>query len=230
LPKGLKKFGSLACAEAPTCSSADKLWHDKGRAKQVGFEPVYRSQISIAQPDFTAECLRAKGASAQVVAVLADVATVRRVAASCVRQGYRPMFFYPYSAHLPADKDDPNLDGSLMAAGWFPAEVKGDTPARAEYVDAFRKFLGGERAAGHSGGWAAAKIFERAAMLARTRGPRREFSRGLWTAFKGETLGGLTMPLTSERERPAAKVNCWTNIVIEKGKYVMPTNGAIKCA
>src|SRR5581483_8281335 len=106
LPKGLKKFGSMTCAEAVTCRAADKLWHEQGRAKEVGFEPVSRTQISIAQPDYTAECLSAQRAGAQVLAIASDSASVHRIAAACARQNYKPMFAWPYSAHLANDKDD----------------------------------------------------------------------------------------------------------------------------
>jgi branched-chain amino acid transport system substrate-binding protein len=228
LPKNLKKFGSMTCAEAVTCRAADKLWHDQGRAKEVGFEDVYRAQISIAQPDYTAECLSAQRAGAQVLAIASDSASVHRIAAACARQNYHPMFAWPYSAHLANDKDDPNFEGGLTVPGWFP-EIKSDTPATAEFQDAFKKFFGGAPAGGHSGGWAASKMFELAAIRSADPTTSAGILEGLWTSFQGETLGGLTMPLTFVREKPSPKVNCSTLLVVEKGKYVLPTNGEVKC-
>ena len=228
LPKNLKKFGSMTCAEAVTCRAADKLWHDQGRAKEAGFEPAYRASISIAQPDYTAECLSAQRAGAQVIAIASDSASVHRIAAACARQNYHPMFAWPYSAHLANDKDDPNLEGGMTAPGWFP-EVKSDTPATAEFAEAFKKFSGGAPAGGHSGGWAAAKMLEKAASRSADPATSAGLLEGMWTSFTGETLGGLTMPLTFVREKPSPKVNCWTALVVEKGKYLLPTNGEVRC-
>ncbi|MGH8998781.1 MAG: ABC transporter substrate-binding protein, partial [Acidimicrobiia bacterium] len=229
LPEGLKKFGSMTCAEAVTCRSADTLWHDQGRVEEVGLEPVYRASISIAQPDYTAECLSAQRAGAEILAIASDSASLRRIAAACARQAYRPLFAWPYSAHLPSDKDDPNLEGGMTVPGWFPS-VKGDTPATKEFQDAFDEYFGGAPAGGHTGGWTAGKMFEKAAKRALDPTTSAGILEGLWTSFEGDTLGGLTMPLTFVREKPSPKVNCWTVLAVEEGEYVMPTNGEIKCA
>jgi hypothetical protein len=116
----------------------------------------------------------------------------------------------------------------MAVAGWFP-EIKGDTPATAEFQDAFKKFSGGAPAGGHSGGWAAAKMFELAASHAPDPTVSAGILEGLWTSFNANTLGGLTMPLTFVREKPSPKVNCSAPLVVEKGKYVLPTNGAVQC-
>jgi hypothetical protein len=158
-----------------------------------------------------------------------DIASVHRIAASCARQSYKPLFVWPYTAHIPSDHKDPNVEGGVMPAGWFP-DMKADTPATAEYQAAFQKFLGGERAAGHSGGWAAGKMFERASSRVPDPTTSAGILEGLWTSFNGETLGGLTMPLTFVRERAVPKVTCWTNVVIKGGAYEMPSNGVLKCA
>jgi branched-chain amino acid transport system substrate-binding protein len=228
VPKGQTKFGSMACAEAVTCGAADKLWHDGGRAKEVGFEPVYRARISIAQPDYTAECLSAQRAGVQVLAIASDAASVHRIAAACARQSFHPLIAWPYSAHLASDKDDANLDGGMTVPGWFPS-IKGDTPATAEFQDAFAKYFGGAPAGGHSGGWAAAKVFETAAAHSPDPTTSPGILEGLWTSFHGDTLGGLTMPLTFVRDKPSPKVNCSSILLVEKGKYVLPTNGEVAC-
>ncbi|MGH9005901.1 MAG: ABC transporter substrate-binding protein, partial [Acidimicrobiia bacterium] len=163
-----------------------------------------------------------------VLAIASDSASVHRIAAACARQNYKPMFAWPYSAHLANDKDDPNLDGGMTVPGWFP-EVKADTPATAEFQEAFKRFFGGAPAGGHSGGWAAAKMLEQAASRSADPTTSAGLLEGLWTSFSGETLGGLTMPLTFVREKPSPKVNCWTSLVVEKGEYILPTNGEVKC-
>jgi len=56
-----------------------------------GAEVVYDPQISLAQPDYTAEVLGAERAGVDVLITFADVATVNRVAQSAHRQNYRPV-------------------------------------------------------------------------------------------------------------------------------------------
>ncbi|MCA1845667.1 MAG: ABC transporter substrate-binding protein, partial [Actinobacteria bacterium] len=55
--KSKQKWASITCTEATTCTDADHVWNDGGEIKGVGLTPVYRARASIAQPDFTAECL-----------------------------------------------------------------------------------------------------------------------------------------------------------------------------
>ena len=51
---------------------------------------------------------------------------------------------------------------------------------------------------------------------------------GLYS-FNGETLGGLTMPMTFTRGQPAKRVECWGQLLINSGKYVPVNNGEVRC-
>ena len=61
-------------------------------APKAGFEFVYQGSGSLAQPDFTAECLAARNAGAQVLVPIMDANSVQRIARSCNSVGYKPVF------------------------------------------------------------------------------------------------------------------------------------------
>ena len=99
-----KKLGIIYCREAATCqvqvNSFKKLlpWN--------GLDSVYEAQVSLAQPDYTAEMLQAQRAGAEVILSLIDSASVARLAQSAHRQGYNPIFAGTY-----------NLNQDLVYAG-----------------------------------------------------------------------------------------------------------------
>lgn len=63
-----KKFEALICQETPSCARFEKLWFDEGMAKQAGLQAAYRARVSIAQPDFTSECIGARNAGSRSAA------------------------------------------------------------------------------------------------------------------------------------------------------------------
>ena len=84
-----RKVAHLFCREVADCPLlADGV---KKAAKPAGYEVVYEGQISLAQPDMTAEMISARNAGADVVVTIADNATTIRVARSAHRQGYAPL-------------------------------------------------------------------------------------------------------------------------------------------
>lgn len=227
IPQGKTKFGSMACVEAVTCEQGAKVWHDQGVAKKAGFEPVYRASISLAQPDFTAECLAARRAGAQVIAITADDSTVSRIAASCGRQDYRPVFSWVVSATKIRQVNEENLDNGVVVLNYFPW-LKSDTPATVEFQTAMKKFFKGAIEPPHAGGWVSAKVFEKAAE--RTGHPEEAAGilDGLY-GFKGETVGGLTGPLTFTRGQNSPRQQCWAGLVIKDKKWTLLGNGSITC-
>jgi branched-chain amino acid transport system substrate-binding protein len=226
--KGKKKFASAACVEAETaCGGADRVWHDEGIAKKNGFDPVYRARVSLAQPDYTAECLAAQKAGAEIVVLVLDDTSIGRFANSCGRQRYNPIFAWPLAPAATRHKDDPNLNGGVVLLNFFPW-TKGDTPATAEFQAAMKKYFSGTVEPGHAGGWASGKMFEKAALATATPTLAAGILDGLYS-FKGETLGGLTMPLSFNRGQPAKRVECWGQLIINSGKYVPVNNGEVRC-
>ena len=198
---GKRRFGSLACRESEGCTNADRYWFDRGWVAEAGMEPAYRARISIAQPDYTAECLTAQRAGVEVLAVVADGATGRRVAVSCARQGYRPILSIAGPAvdeRLTGGGPNEVLEGTLGTVVTFPY-VLADSPATEEFRSTMSRFGTGEPlSAAAAQGWVSAKLFERAARGAEPLTSER-ILEGLWS-LSGETLGGITAPRTFARE------------------------------
>ena len=84
LPVGHKKLATIVCAEVQGCGYLEKV--AAAHAPKLGFSLVYRGKAGLAQPDYTAECLAAQNAGADVVLVLLDTNSLVRLSGSCARQ------------------------------------------------------------------------------------------------------------------------------------------------
>jgi branched-chain amino acid transport system substrate-binding protein len=228
VPQGKTKVAFLNCQEAQYCTDADRLWPQMAPA--VGFQVVSRARASLAQPDFTAECLGAKNAGAQVLIMAMDSNSVGRVAASCARADFHPVLSWASSVTLDRHKDDPNLEAAVIPVPLEPWFLTAK-PAVAEFVDALKHYAPGVLPGGSSeNGWAAAKLFEKAAagVPATAKPTSAALLEGLW-ALKSETLGGLTYPITFNRDQKATEVDCWYPVVIGRGSFNSPDGGQIHC-
>jgi len=227
---GRHRFGSLACQESQGCTNAEHYWFDEGWVADAGMEPAYHARISIAQPDYTAECLTAQQAGVEALAVVADGATARRVATSCARQGYHPIYSIAGPAvdeRLTGAANDV-LDGTLGAVATFPYVVTG-TAATDEFHAALARYGTGEPlSAATAQGWVSAKLFERA--VAGGDGPitSDRILDGLWS-LAGETLGGLTAPRTFVREGRNPDLRCFFVMKLANRAWSAPQGSALSC-
>ncbi len=182
-----KKIGILWCREVSACS----LVKDGVRklSGYKGLEVVYDAQISFAQPDYTAEVLRAQQAGVEIMMTFADIATVNRVAQSSHRQNYHPVQSATHNMqHSEALNYADELDGLLTYSRIPPY----NSPKMAPYMKAMRTYqpkapigeLGG--AAYVMGQLLEAKI---APLLDDDPTPA-EITEAMYT-LKNETLGGL---------------------------------------
>jgi branched-chain amino acid transport system substrate-binding protein len=227
--KSKQKWASITCTEATTCADADRTWNDGGEIKSVGLTPVYRARASIAQPDFTAECLNARNAGAEILTLVMDAASVQRVAASCARQDFRPLITEVASSSKTSHASDPNLSHGVVASIGHFSWTDASTPAAQEFQAAVKQYLGKEPAgAGLASAWASAKMFEKAAAHMGEPPTAAAVLDGLY-AMQGETLGGLVMPLTFTRGQNAPRQVCWMTNVGEGGKWTALNGGRISC-
>ena len=228
VPAGKAKLATLVCVETPTCGDADKLWNEQGYAKKAGLEPVWRGKASIAQPDYTAECLNARQAGAQLLTVLMDYASTNRVFAACARQGFRPTPLLAAGAADARQKGNRDLDGAIVGFPMYPWFLR-SLPAAADFGSAMDRYLGGAPIGHfHMLGWGAAKLFELAAGRSPDPTTSAGLLEGLWTV-NGEDLGGLTQPLTFTRDRPAPRTVCWFTAVMKDGEFTSPDGGKRRC-
>ena len=221
------KFGTVTCTEADFCRVADRIWNEQ--AAEVGLDPVYRGRTSLVQPDFTAECLAAQRAGAELLEVALDANSILRLATSCARQGYKPLLGWPAGIAKDDQKANSYLQGARISLFTFPW-MQGDTPGTAEFQDAMKRYGKSLRpfTAGHAGGWVSARMFEKAVGAVPGKVTREGVLAGLWT-FRDETLGGLTSPLTFTKDQKAPRTRCWVRVVIKDGEFQRQRDGQFIC-
>jgi branched-chain amino acid transport system substrate-binding protein len=212
-----KKLGILYCREATTCSvqmnSFKKLlpWN--------GLQDVYEAQVSLAQPDYTAEMLQAQRAGAEVILCLIDSASVARVAQSAHRQGYNPIFAGTY-----------NLNQDLVFAGG--KEVEGllltsrtppwdSSPKMQFYRDAMDRYQPKAYRGDLGGG-----VFVAGKLLEEKIGPfiqepptTAQILQGLY-ALHDETLGGLLPGVGFVHGEHFTTNQCVVPVKLTGGKFV----------
>jgi branched-chain amino acid transport system substrate-binding protein len=198
--RGKRHLGVLYCVEASVCTdAAAKI---KGIAKAAGAEEVYAAPVSVTQPDYTAQCLNARNAGVDQLALGVDGASIGRVARSCDAVGYRPLLSTVAGLLSPAQAADPLLRsfGIATATGEVPWMLE-DTPGLREYHRVLARWAPNTPPDGASIiAFTSAKLFE--AALANvaddvSRGPITPalVLRGLG-GIHDESLGGLTTGIT----------------------------------
>ena len=226
LAQGKQKLGVMACTEAQLCRDIYDQAEKESSAR--GIQVVYKARVSLAQPDFTAECLSAQRADVEVLFLAADGNSLRRVAASCARQGFRPIFAAGAPSLFEVLKDDPNLsDRFISNSATFPA-FQGDTPATREFQATLKRYGTGSQEPGVAIGWVAGKLFEKAARNMGEPPTTDAILKGLW-AMKNDDLGGLTHPLTFNENQKPVPVSCWWNVTIVKNQWASPDNFRRTC-
>jgi branched-chain amino acid transport system substrate-binding protein len=223
VPKGKKKLATVYCSEVPACKNgAENL---KRVAPKVGLDLVYTASASLVQPDYTAECLNASRAGAEIFFYFLEGASSRRLAGSCKRQGYEPTYATGIQAVSLDERTDPNFQGAVFPGPVFPASL--DSPMTAEFRTVMARYL--PKVEPHfltTFSWVAAKVLERGAVKLSEPPTNESLLEGLWT-IKNDDLGGITQPLTFDRNTGAARVVCWYTEVVEGGK-LQPFGGGIR--
>lgn len=229
-PLGKKKLAEFACSDFGLCDNFDKRWGNAEAAKAVGFDAVVaRGRPSLTQPDYTAQCLAAKNGGAEVVMLALDTASVRRFAADCARQNYRPIFGTTdllASSSLPSD---PNVDGMIVAskmAPWTDPSV----PGIAEVNKAFARYSPGAPATGgNTNGWILGQFFA-AAGANFPDGPitKADVEEGVYK-IKNNNLQGMTFPITMTKGQPMKRQLCYGVVVIKNKAYSKYPGQALRC-
>ncbi|MGQ0629626.1 MAG: ABC transporter substrate-binding protein [Sporichthyaceae bacterium] len=136
--QGKRRLGLVICVEASACSEFTNDF--KATAPVAGAELVYTKQSSITQIDYTAECLNARDAGVDQLAVGLDGASIGRLARSCKAIGYRPLLSSLASLLSPGQAADAlvrefGLATSTPTAPW----ILQDTPGLREYHRVMRQ-------------------------------------------------------------------------------------------
>jgi branched-chain amino acid transport system substrate-binding protein len=227
------KFAFMYCLEAQTCAEGKTDMVDRGYARQAGLTLVYSAQISLTQVDFTSQCLAMKSAGATVVDLVADPSTVQRAGTSCSRQGYNPIWVQSQASVSATSQQLPGLGNLAVQNSVFPFAGVSGVPAIDEFKAAFAKYDPGEvPGPANANGWAASELFAKLVTIAAQTNPTitSPSLRQAATTLHGETLGGLTAPMTFPAGQPAPDVKCYfVTETSNGGAWVAPDGDKPRC-
>ena len=222
---GINKLAVLYCGESPSCK---RLADGAESHPPPGVQVVYTAQISIAQSDFTTECLQSKSDGAQAIFVAADANTVIRVGRSCSQQQYKPRYSTASIAVGPQLASDPNMNGLVAPinnAPWFITS----SPATREFADAMRTYAPGVvLSAPVASMFLSGKLIEKAASYFGARPTSQELIRGL-DSLRNETLGGAAPPLSFYPGRGTGPIPCYFVVAVQNNQWVSPNGGNAAC-
>jgi branched-chain amino acid transport system substrate-binding protein len=220
-----RKMAILYCREASSC----KQQRDRALqfASLYGMTIVYEAQVSIAQPDFTAEVISARNAGAEIVTMLTDEQTIVRVARSAHRQGWNPVVTGTYTANAEVVQT-PDAEGVLGIAATVPYR---SSPKMRPYVDAVARYVPDGALGGYGAtAWVQDKLIERLSAGFADRNPTTADYLDALYALKGETVGGLVPPITFNKGAHAHVNMCGYPIKVVNAKLTAPLGENFVCA
>jgi branched-chain amino acid transport system substrate-binding protein len=219
---GDKTFGVFYCAESPACQ--ELLNPLKKVGSQYGVTLSYVAEISASAPSYAAQCLAAKQAGVKALFIGDAVSVVEAVATDCNQQGYDPTIIASDGAVGEGFEKTPGLDNNLLAfEPQIPFNVT-NTPATRAMISAFKTYepgltsnpnYNGEVVEAWTSGLLLAAGIESGKPGAKI--TSAEILKGL-DSLKGETLGGMSPPLTYHRGKPNT-TDCWFWMTTHNGKF-----------
>jgi branched-chain amino acid transport system substrate-binding protein len=225
--RGYTKMAVLYCVEDPGCGTTVSSFEKPGSTVD-GATTVYSSSISLTQPDFTSQCIAAKGAGATFVYFAGDSDSLNRMVADCVAQGYNPIYDIDSLAVTSSLITDPHLNGLLAGQSDFPW-IDSFTTAQATYQQAMKAYDPGlQGSASTAAEWSAGMLAVAADKYLTATPTSAEFFQGLWS-IKNDDLGGLAPPLTFTQNAPATPSYCFFLMTIQNQQFVDLNNGNYQC-
>ena len=222
-----KKVAILYCREAATCAGIKDGMKPLG--KPHGIEWVYEAQVSLAQPDFTAEVLSARNAGANAMIAIVDNASVIRLLRSADRQNYHPVISSQqatYEDRFIRDGGD-IINGVVVASNSAPYNTG---PQLADYRAAMDRFVpGGIKSAFGGEMWGTGKLLEILARSLPADPTSADFLKALY-ALRGETVGGIFPPIAFRQGAGHGDTNpCIIPVKVEGRRFVPASNDQFVC-
>ena len=222
-----KKVAVFACRESPSCARIGK--RIQPTLKTLGREVVYFSEISLAQPDFTAEIIAARNAGAEALVAIVDNATIIRLARTAHRQQWRPLISTQMSAYQQdfLKSGGEEVEGLVMGSVTVPWST---SPKLADFRDAMQRYVpGGSIGNFASHEWVVGKMLETVARSFPANPTAKDFIEGLYS-LRGDTFGGLVPPISYARNQGHGGTHqCSIPVKIDKGQFVPLGDEAWKC-
>lgn len=220
------KLSVLYCVEAAICELINKSKNEM--AAGSGTTLVHSQSVSLTQSSYTAECQNAKNAGAEMIFGGFDGSALTRAGSSCASLGYYPAFGGPGIAF----SDTLSRNETLRKAGVYLGTVSApfmttDQPGTKLFHEAAERYAPGQPLdQSASDGWTSGKLMEAAlnAVGAELRDrpiTTADIFDGLYK-LKGETLGGLSSPLTYKKGQPSPINGCYFSMVLGPNGFSAP--------
>jgi branched-chain amino acid transport system substrate-binding protein len=191
---------------------------------------VSEVQMSLAQPDYTAEVISARNAGADAIIAVADNPTIIRILRSAHRQGYKPQMSTPTSSYEPRfiRSGGEDVEGTVVASSTVPWST---SPRLADYRTAMGRYLpDGELSTLGAEMWGAGKLIEILARSFPANPTSADFLTGLH-GLRGETVGGIFPPLAFTKGKGHAATNqCVIPVKVVGGQFVPQSDEQFSCA
>lgn len=231
--QGITKMGAFYCAEAPQCAQVAPLLEGIGGQVIGGVSLVNSAAISASAPSYVSQCLQAKDAGVQGLAVYASPDIVDRVREQCAQQGFKPRFIgingvLPYSA-----AESGEYDGAIVALGNLPLG-NANTPGGEDFMKAMEDYAPETIKdptwnANPAQAWMGLQLFAKAAEAGDIdpKSTSADVLAALY-ALDGETLDGLSGPLTFTKGQPNFQA-CPFIVEIKDGEWVTQNDDKPLC-
>ena len=224
---GLTKMGLITCSDGvQVCQDTARV--APGYIKRYGLQLAYQGQASLAQPDFTANCLAARNEGAEILYLALDANSYSRFGKACAGVGYKPRYGIAQPVMLADLAKDPNLQGSPGVSYTAPFFFAAN-PAVARFQKAMAQYGGKAPLTGSASlGWSAAELLGAAARRLSPTPTSADILEGVWS-LAGDDLGGLTAPLRFKRDGPTVPPVCYWQVVVAQNTYRSPDHGQRHC-
>jgi branched-chain amino acid transport system substrate-binding protein len=222
-----RKASVLYCREVSACATIKN--NVRELARRSGVEIVHEAQVTITQPDYTAEVLAARNAGAEAFLLALDAFSQLRVARSAYRQNYHPLFVAQQGGHETRFVEAGGADAEAFLIG--AAMPHWESPKLADYRSAMARYVPQAILGSLSEtSWVTGKLLETIAVGFPDKPSSADVLRGLY-ALRGETVGGLIPPLSYPEDRGTDEESvCIVPVRVEKAKFVPWKGDEYLCA
>jgi branched-chain amino acid transport system substrate-binding protein len=232
---GATNIGDVYCAESPICAQSVPIFRTTGQ--QQGVPLTYNAEVAATAPNYTAQCVAAQQQHVSSLFIGDASAVIARIATDCARQNFNPTYitqgagFGMVEASTPGLKD--HLWNEFQATPFFATNVAAVKAANA----AIEKYSPGLQGNANlynetdfmawTSGVLLAHAIKAGGLTATATPTAAEVVQGL-LALKGDTLDGLTVPLTFTAGQPH-NISCWFTARVQNGVPSLVNNGQTTC-
>jgi branched-chain amino acid transport system substrate-binding protein len=221
------------CTENPACAAL--VPGVRSAYTRAGGSLVLPAPISVTAPDYTAECLAAKGDHVQSVIIYAPATTQLSIAQNCATQGYFPVLMgvgVSFTQQFASSFSGVSGAKILISDDVFPF-FEQSTPAEQAFHSALAKYAPSVLAPStftenDATEWASAQLFALAAQKLTSAEPTPSQLTSALYGLSGTTVGGLTPPLHFQQGKPSS-VSCIYVVTVSSGKFATPDGSQLFC-